>query len=408
MTSGASTILLALESAGAVQILALRPESAFEVDDVPSGRTSLTVLLYAESLEALGLQPGEQALLPPTACGARELPEGASGVFTGELDGDDRSFSGWTEPAALPAAVNAAHIQGPCPCSRLRVANELPLHLSFWPVVNLPEGVLGQLRVGTATLSVVLGPDGLDEVQLMNPPIKIRTGYRADDGELWLVERGGGVWHGRLGQSFVRTATIPGRGVEAVDGARGASPPELWALSETYRVFRRRSEAWEEMTYPALPIRGSRQTSTLLWLGSGSAIAAPADAAFTVHFDEATSPRIVPFAPDGRGYRSFATVEDLGVVGADQSGYLFSLARDGWELLPGASSGAPSHDLQPFPGGFFYLKGGELHQYIVRERRSCEPLPLGALTPLWLGRVEDGRLLVVSEAQGGKIATVVE
>lgn len=408
MASGASAILLALESAGALQILALRPESVFEIDDVPSGRTSLTVLLYTDSLEVLGLQVGEQALLPPTACGARALPGDRSGAFTGELDGDDRSFSGWMEPEALPAAVNAARIQGPCPCARLRVAKELPLHLSFWPVVNLPEGVLGQVDDGSAIRSAVLGPDGLEEVELMSPPLKIRTGFRTDDGELWLVERDGGVWHGKLGQGFVRTATIPGRSVEAVDGARGASPPELWALLESYRVFRMRNEAWEEMTYPELPIRGSRQTSTLLWLRSGSAIAAPADAAFTVHFDEAAAPRIVPFATDGRGYRSFATVEGLGAVAADQSGYLFSLARDGWELLPNVSSGAPSHDLQTFPGGFFYLKGGELHQYIVSEHRSCEPLPLGALTPLWLARVEDGRLVVVSEAQGEKIATVVE
>jgi hypothetical protein len=190
------------------------------------------------------------------------------------------------------------------------------------------------------------------------------AGYRAPDGELWLMSLDGETVRGRLGAGFTAvTSTAPLERSERIwlEGSHGDAPFELYAETDSRAFLRLEGSTWQL-------IERSRQHDgvfrpDLVWTGPNEAVAIGVGDVRNTVVKYANGTVMQDVLPENSGLSSIAFTPELGlIVGRDNGAIWHKNGDSPWKPLP--SSGRELHYVRaitPISNGFFYGAGFEIN-----------------------------------------------
>lgn len=312
---------------------------------------TIEVLGFSCTLSRLGLEPGWQAVLDAPA-EADRLPPPAV-IFSAAIT--DEGASAWERAPALDQGSNRALRSLPLPgdtlCKAVGARFE-PRPLMLAPDLRDVPAFFVEVDetrclVGTAADLDEGRPANLYLVELSGQvtrlaPLESRAhlaGYRARDGELWMVASDGALVRGSIEAGFglVGTSTIfVGADLASLAGPAGGAAFELFAavLRAGFVTFAR----FDGTRWTVLSSGGTRErhVPNVVWLGPEEAVAigAGSEDNSVVRFDHGRVTR--ELVRGASGLTGMFHHPDLGTVVGTLSEGLYRFDGTGWEPMAGA------------------------------------------------------------------------
>lgn len=385
----AQAMVVAIDGQGVTAVDLVKGMGAIELA-APTGeeRGLVEVLLYASSLEALGLSVG---LIPPPAPGEepRGLPQSAV-VYEQALEVDD----GWITNSTVSEALAAFRwgFEAISPCYPFQTEMEvLPTRtgLSFavpaWHYAALvSSGRRFWIVEAHQTTPLTLeGPTALYPTAATLDP---------DDGVFIVASANGALYSGRIEGSVLSLATFGSStpGPTAMASGSNAGRREIFAVTvdpdQTRSTFGRFFDGQWTTLHQFDELTLSEEYAGLVRLGPGAAIAGRVVAPEVVRWSNGT---LLTETPAGStvGIASLAEIPGLGILAGTSLGSILQNNGDRWLPLVDTDSDFSITALAPFEDGFLFSISTGAFGYFTPAHGVClhrDPVPSAprAIIPL--------------------------
>lgn len=401
-TEGARSLVVAMHrqrgpSALAFDLDAWDQRLYFSTDFDAQPTYRLEALTYDRSLAALELPSGPLHAAPGSGNGG-VMPT-PNAAFTLDI-GVGGTLTQWASASGASSALASFQVLKPPPatssaCQRFTATlHEHPFNEEgeFALRVDSQSALLGIRNqppriVGTGTATVVqVEPSWVTPAGL----------WRAPDDTLWVAERFGRLFKGRLVDNKLtvqQMATNPRGGtMRWIDGGIVDGDVELFTLSEDGKLSRYYRERWTLLHEYDVP-RAPDFLGGLVWRGPGQAVAVWPFAFYTVRVDMPNVERDMM----GVSQTGVGKIPGLGIVVGGGTGAFFVLEGETWRELGQSDVGISLHSIVPFRGGFLYGDQiGFVGQYVTGQG-FCEPAHYAAHKVIWLVPLDDNRVVAYGD-----------
>ncbi len=234
----------------------------------PDEALQVTAFVYAQSLSAMGLEPGVVPQVAPEMCGARALPAQDALHQVSRADGET---SQWRSLETLPAELQALRIGGPCPCDAFDVVAR-PASPPMLAWFDRPDGVL---LLDEERGFWTLQGDDLEMIQTatLAPAGTLEGVADGENGQIW-VSVDGVIWRGSPTGGFEAQATVSNDVVRGLASGPGPNGFEVYAATTGGNLLQ------VAPPEPRVLVRALRapsnpgQLGRVEWLGPGEVVAA--------------------------------------------------------------------------------------------------------------------------------------
>lgn len=322
--------------------------------DLPADGFTLEVLVFGESLEALGLARGTITPVAEGTCGARTLPPPFA---TFRIDGPDEAA--W-RASETPEDVLAIPYAGPCPCWDFEVVEETELDAAVRAMVS---PAAGHVLIFTDERGV-WRYDGTRVVQLpaVDPGPEEPWDVLVEGPErLWVADTSG-LWVGYPGVGYTQTASIsdPDDSLRAVAGGPGPDGFEVYGITDKGVFSRLAPGAPEEVTRRADIPASTNQSAALVWRGPGRVVAAE-PSTLSLHVLNGAARTTLTIPAETRGMADLI-LSGGQAAGPTVLGRVYEIGAEAVDL--GAPELATPTDAVAAEAGFLYVgDGGYIQQY---------------------------------------------
>lgn len=326
-----------IRSVSAVDLGAEGPRTGLELPSAsPAGEAlEITAILYAESLPALRFEAGP--LRFPSANEAWRMVPTSTRAWSARVT--DGEASDWRNLALLPDAVRAIRLFDPAPPRSPCVTFEqtrIPLTTgdqAFFAVAVERDLALVATLDGHFHAVSSAGAVPLTALSTDTPHA---AGFRASDGEVWLIGTDGRMMRGHPhpDRGFVPVAGAAASGAwKRLVGASEGSPFELFLVTDGKAFERFDGASWTTLDQSAGPLEPAH--GSVAWVRSGEAFAVgPRPHAVLTYRDGQLfeEPFRDPNVTDEVSVAAF--VPGVGRVVGTSVGVLHILTGRGWEAHP--------------------------------------------------------------------------
>lgn len=338
---------------GQVRVSAADPTAPAIEIPVSEGAVALELRAFEVSLATLQLAVG------PVPAAAPGEPSAAlpAGVLTQRAELTGAVASPWTDGALEDVQRFQRRVSTGCGTFTTTVAS-LPSsgHVSW---VQSIDG--RTVLLGTASYDTVLVEVGQPArtVAVRSPtPALLESAFRDERGALWLGDRGGGLWRGRLTGLELTLEPVVGPSnvgrIEALDGDPSAPEAQLFAITSSGAVVRLAGDRFDEIDRFALGFETGGYAFTLAWLGRDDLLHAHSGSAAVLRWRNGgtTSEAL---NSGGAGVMSLDHFPDGRVAASMGSGLIAVFDRTtGWERFERAPISLDIRVSYAIEGGFVY------------------------------------------------------